>query len=216
MKTCRAVAPDSRTAHAINGSPSDVRDVTARENLIERDVDDDGRSTRWTASSAQFGASPGYDRDPCPLTDGSDGGTDKERPMGVLSELPIVQAPMAGGPSTPALTAAVSEAGGYGFLAGGYLSPDALNEAIAVTRTLVDMPFGVNLFVPSSPGDPAEIAAYSSTLQPEARRLGVTLGEGRWEDDDYAAKLDVITSRRVHLASFTFGCPTSEVVDRLH
>ncbi|WP_460339981.1 nitronate monooxygenase [Actinoallomurus acanthiterrae] len=39
----------------------------------------------------------------------------------ILDELPvpIVLAPLAGGPSTPRLTAAVSEAGGLGFLAAG-------------------------------------------------------------------------------------------------
>jgi nitronate monooxygenase len=132
------------------------------------------------------------------------------------SELPIVQAPMAGGPSTPELTAAVSDAGGYGFLAAGYLSADALREAIATTRTLTGAPFGVNLFVPSTPGDPAEVAAYAAILQPEAERLGVALGDGRWEDDGNHAKLDVVLSSRVHLVSFTFGYPSSEIVDRLH
>jgi nitronate monooxygenase len=132
------------------------------------------------------------------------------------SELPIVQAPMAGGPSTPALTAAVSDAGGFGFVAAGYLSADGLHEAIAITRTLTGAPFGVNLFVPSTPGDPAEVAAYAATLQPEAERLGIALGEPRWDDDAYDAKLDVVESNRVNLVSFTFGCPTSEIVDRLH
>ena len=132
------------------------------------------------------------------------------------SELPIVQAPMAGGPSTPALTAAVSGAGGYGFVAAGYLSSDALRDAIVMTRTLTGAPFGVNLFVPSAPGDPDEVSAYASVLQTEAERLGVALGEGRWDDDDYEAKLEVVASNRVHLTSFTFGCPTSEIVDRLH
>ena len=132
------------------------------------------------------------------------------------SELPIVQAPMAGGPSTPALTAAVSAAGGYGFVAAGYLSSDTLQEAIVATRILTDAPFGVNLFVPSAAGDPDEIAAYASVLQSEADRLGVALGEGRWEDDNYEAKLEVVTQSHVHLTSFTFGCPTSEIVDRLH
>jgi nitronate monooxygenase len=132
------------------------------------------------------------------------------------SELPIVQAPMAGGPSTPELTAAVTSAGGYGFIAAGYLSADGLCQAIATTRSLTAGPFGVNLFVPSTPGDPAEIAVYAKALEPEAARLGVALGEPRWEDDRYDAKLDVIESERVHLVSFTFGCPTSEAVDRLH
>jgi nitronate monooxygenase len=123
---------------------------------------------------------------------------------------------MAGGPSTPALTAAVSSAGGYGFVAAGYLSPDGLHHTIAATRSLTGAPFGVNLFVPSSPGDPAEVATYAAALAPEAARLGVALGDPRWEDDAYDAKLDVVESARVHLVSFTFGCPTSETVDRLH
>jgi nitronate monooxygenase len=136
--------------------------------------------------------------------------------MVLPSEFPILQAPMAGGPSTPELTAAVSRAGGYGFVAGGYLSPDGLRQMIARTRTLIGAPFGVNLFVPSERGDPDEVAAYASCLVPEAERLGVELGEGLWEDDGYDAKLDVVVSERVHMTSFTFGCPTSEIVDRLH
>jgi nitronate monooxygenase len=36
-------------------------------------------------------------------------------------DIPIVLAPLAGGPSTPELAAAVSNAGGLGFLASGYL-----------------------------------------------------------------------------------------------
>jgi nitronate monooxygenase len=123
---------------------------------------------------------------------------------------------MAGGPSTPALAAAVGDAGGCGFLAGGYLSAEGLREAIATTRQLTGAPFGVNLFVPSAPADPAEVASYAAALQPEAARLGVALGNARWEDDAYDAKLDVVTSSHVYLVSFTFGCPSSEIIDRLH
>lgn len=136
--------------------------------------------------------------------------------MPLPSELPVVQAPMAGGPSTPELTAAVSDAGGYGFLAGGYLSAAELAELIATTRALTGRPFGVNLFVPSAPGDPASVAGYARALQPEADRLGVPLGEPRWDDDDYPAKLAVLEAARVDLVSFTFGCPSQQVVERLH
>jgi nitronate monooxygenase len=132
------------------------------------------------------------------------------------SDLPIIQAPMAGGPSTPELTAAVSNGGGYGFVAAGYLSAEGLRRAIAATRTLTGAPFGVNLFVPSAPGDQAEVADYAAELQPEAERLGVALGDPHWEDDAYEAKLDVVESTKVDLVSFTFGCPTFEIVDRLH
>ena len=55
--------------------------------------------------------------------------------------LPIVLAPLAGGPSTPELTAAVSQAGGFGFLAAGYLTAGALRDRLVVTRRLTARPF---------------------------------------------------------------------------
>ena len=60
--------------------------------------------------------------------------------------LPIVGAPLAGGPSTPALAAAVSEAGGLGFLAAGYLTGARLEEDLLAARGLTERPFGVNVF----------------------------------------------------------------------
>jgi hypothetical protein len=41
------------------------------------------------------------------------------------TRLPVLAPPMAGGPSSVALGAAVSSAGGFAFLAGGYERPDA-------------------------------------------------------------------------------------------
>ena len=53
--------------------------------------------------------------------------------MGVLDQLraPVVLAPLAGGPSTPELAAAVASAGGLGFVAAGYLSTSELVSRIA-------------------------------------------------------------------------------------
>jgi nitronate monooxygenase len=123
---------------------------------------------------------------------------------------------MAGGPSTPELAAAVASAGGFAFVAGGYLSPEALNDAITTTRALTTHPFGVNLFVPSQPSDPEPIEAYAQALRPEADRLGVALGDARWDDDGYRAKLDVVAELRPHLVTFTFGCPEADEAARLH
>lgn len=123
---------------------------------------------------------------------------------------------MAGGPSTPELAAAVNHAGGFGFVAGGYLTPQALREHLDRTRGRTADPIGVNLFVPGAPApDTGPIAGYATELEPEATRLGVALGEPRWEDDDYSAKLDVLVSAGVHTVSFTFGCPGDDVVHRL-
>ena len=129
--------------------------------------------------------------------------------------VPIVQAPLAGGESTPALTAAVVGAGGFGFVAGGYRTPDALRDDIGAVRALTGEPFGVNLFVPGAPADPVGYERYVAGLAQEARRHGVALGEPRFEDDAWEAKLALLEADPVAAVSFTFGCPPGEVVQRL-
>jgi nitronate monooxygenase len=136
----------------------------------------------------------------------------------VLDELqhPIVLAPLAGGASTPELTAAVSEAGGLGFLASGYLSPEALEERMARVRELTDAPFGVNLFVPGDPeADTPRLENYLSELAPEAGRYGAGLGEARYDDDAHYEKLALVASERPAVVSFTFGCPEPERIEAL-
>lgn len=132
---------------------------------------------------------------------------------------PIVQAPMGGGPSTPALAAAVSRAGGLGFLAAGYKAPGALRADLDELRSLMadNVPFGINVFAPPGHGaGAANVAAYAETLRGEAERAGTALGEPRWDDDRYAEKLDLLCDERVPVVSFTFGCPAPEDVQRLH
>jgi nitronate monooxygenase len=131
--------------------------------------------------------------------------------------VPIVQAPMAGGPSTPELAAAVCEAGGLGFLAAGYRTTAAVAEQIGAVRTATDRPFGVNIFAPpEEPAAPATVAAYADAIGADADRYGVTLGAPRFDDDDHAAKLELVIGARVPIVSFTFGCPRPEVVSALH
>jgi nitronate monooxygenase len=133
-----------------------------------------------------------------------------------LLEIPVVGAPMAGGPSTPALAAAVSEAGGLGSLAAGYKSVAEVERELAEVRAATARPFGVNVFVPSSPDvDEAAIAAYAATLAGEAEQYGVALGEPRWDDDGWEGKVELVARERPAVVSFTFGCPHREVVARL-
>src|SRR3954453_4153595 len=81
-------------------------------------------------------------------------------------EHPIVQAPLAGGPSTPELAAAVGEAGGLGFLGAGYKTPDGVREDVAALRALTSRPFAVNVFAPPGPpGDAAQVARYADALR---------------------------------------------------
>jgi nitronate monooxygenase len=129
---------------------------------------------------------------------------------------PIVLAPLAGGPSTPRLTSAVSNAGGLGFLASGYLQADQLGEQIEAVRRLTASPFGVNLFAPGSgPADPAAYAAYVQRLSTWSAATGAQIGEPRYSDDDWEAKLSLLAAEPVAAVSFTFGCPEAAQVDHL-
>lgn len=130
--------------------------------------------------------------------------------------LPIVLAPMAGGPSTPELAAAVSNAGGLGFLAAGYLSSETLIDRIRAARELTTEPFGVNVFVPGPASSGEAVERYAAAIREDAAALGADLGEPRYSDDGWADKLAVLVADPVPVVSFTFGLPQGEVVDRLH
>src|ERR1700739_1276882 len=79
--------------------------------------------------------------------------------------VPIVGAPMAGGPGTPALAAAVSNAGGLGFIPAGYLSAEQFADDITTARAATTGPLGVNLFVPQpSVADWVQLEYYADEL----------------------------------------------------
>jgi len=133
-------------------------------------------------------------------------------------DIPIVLAPLAGGPATVDLAVAVSEAGGLGFLASGYRTAADLREQVHSFRADSARPFGVNLFTPpaqASAAPPERYADYVQRLAGEAERAGVALGEPRFDDDDWDAKLEALSELQVPVVSFVFGCPPAAVVARL-
>lgn len=139
-------------------------------------------------------------------------------PAVVLDELrhPIVLAPLAGAASTPELTAAVSEAGGFGFLASGYLAPEELEERISRVRELTDAPFGVNLFVPGDPhAEMPGLDDYLDRVAQDASRHGAELGAAKYDDDSYPEKLELVAETRPAAVSFTFGCPDPDRIAAL-
>jgi nitronate monooxygenase len=130
---------------------------------------------------------------------------------------PLVLAPMAGGPSTVALAAAVARGGVFPFLAGAYLTPDRLAADIEELRPQSPSGFGVNVFAPS-PDHPSmleDARAYAARLAPWAAAAGVTLGEPRYDDDAFDAKVDVLVAAAPDVVSFAFGWPPAAVVERL-
>lgn len=126
-------------------------------------------------------------------------------------DVPIVLAPLAGGPATVDLAVAVSDAGGLGFLAAGYRTPDALREQIEELTARTRKPYGVNVFAPPPKrAAPESYAAYVERLAADDRLQAV--GEPRFDDDAWEGKLAVLLEQRPPVASFVFGCPQPETI----
>ena len=130
--------------------------------------------------------------------------------------MPLVAAPMAGGPTTPALVIAAAKAGGVGFLAGGYQSGQSLHTQIDAVRAETST-FGVNLFVPNPlPVDRAAYSLYREQLCADAEHLRAVLPEQPLEDDDaWQDKIDLLLDLSVPLISFTFGIPDARSLSAL-
>lgn len=125
------------------------------------------------------------------------------------SELPIVAAPMAGGPTTVALAAAVHAAGAFPFLAAGYKSAEVFAAELRRRRE-IGGGFGVNLFVPGAEAvDQEAFRAYAEELEPEAAHHGVQLDSKPviGDDDQWSEKLALLIADPVPLVSLTFGLP---------
>ena len=114
---------------------------------------------------------------------------------------------MGGGPSTVELAAAVSNAGGLGSIAGGYLEPDELRHQIRTLRQRTSYPFAVNLFSPEEAVvAPDVIDAAAALLEPLRLELGLSprplLDQWAQPFDD---QLGVVLDERPPVVSFTFG-----------
>jgi nitronate monooxygenase len=130
--------------------------------------------------------------------------------MGV--QLPLVQAPMAGGPDSPALAAAVSKAGGLGSLGCGYMTPEQIEEVVIATRALTKRPFAVNLFMRGDPPDnPAASARVVSALEPFRKSLGLLKPPALPRPlPQVEAQLAMVLRLKPKVLSFTFGLPRPE------
>ena len=65
--------------------------------------------------------------------------------------LPLIAAPMAGGPTTPELVAACSAAGALGSFGFAYTQPEEIKKQAAAVRAKTNRAFGINLFAAPQP-----------------------------------------------------------------
>lgn len=134
------------------------------------------------------------------------------------SELPLIQAPMAGS-QDHRLAAAVCQAGGLGSIPCAMLTPAALRQALQAIRGLTERPFNLNFFshLPPEP-DAAREAGWREALAAYYRELGVdpasiTSGSGRLPFNDEAAAL--VEEFRPAVVSFHFGLPQPDLLERV-
>jgi nitronate monooxygenase len=132
-------------------------------------------------------------------------------------EHPIIQGPLGGGPSTPELVAAVSNAGGLGSLGAAYQTPDQITDSIKRIRALSSRPFNVNLFVGGWNTDQASNAGPMLELMCEIHeKLGLPAPVAPTPTPDpFPAQLEAVLDARPPIFSFTFGIPDRDAISRL-
>ncbi len=120
---------------------------------------------------------------------------------------PIIQAPMAGGATTPELVAAVSNAGALGSLAAATLSPAAIADGVQRVRALTSQPFNVNLFILDEPTpDQTELAAAQARLNPFRTALGLPAAPVPTKFcENNQAQIAALLALAPPIVSFTFG-----------
>lgn len=131
--------------------------------------------------------------------------------------IPVVLAPMGGGPSTPELVAAVSNAGGLGSLAAAYSNAERIQQDIAKVRELTARPFAVNLFSPQAQLPLNDrVSAVSDFLRPYHERLGLKAPELPQKPiEDFDEQLDAVAKAAPPVVSFTFGLLPPPASERL-
>ncbi len=129
-------------------------------------------------------------------------------------KLPLIQAPMAGGATTPELVAAVSNAGGLGSLGAGYMTAKEIKIAIREIRKLTDKPFAVNLFIPEEHhATPNQIQEACHDIHACCTELNIKIDP---VTEPYAPsfeeQINVLIEEKIPIFSYTFGTLNSELI----
>jgi nitronate monooxygenase len=133
--------------------------------------------------------------------------------------VPIIQAPMAG-VSTPALAAAVSNAGALGSISVGAMTVEVARQSINETKALTHCPFNVNVFCHETAApNPARHSAWLKMLTPLFNELGATLPADLHEIylsfNENEGMLNLLLELRPAVVSFHFGLPPKNMIQSL-
>lgn len=133
-------------------------------------------------------------------------------------DVPLVQAPMAGGWTTADLVATASNAGALGTIPAARLSLEQLQSMMEAVRRLTKRPFGVNfLLAPPEPFD-GEVETIQAVLNQIREKLNLPPLEGKFSlppPTSLEEQLEAVLAQNIPVVSFAMGNP-ARYVDRIH
>lgn len=132
----------------------------------------------------------------------------------------IIQAPMAGGITSPELVAAVSNFQGIGSYATGYVAYEQIKKDIDSIKQLTQQPFAVNLFIHHQPKYDVELVKkYQLFLNAYRKQLNLPCQyecpEVLIPEDINDEIIELIICENVPILSFTFGLLTKQQISKL-
>ncbi|HEU4732660.1 MAG TPA: nitronate monooxygenase [Kofleriaceae bacterium] len=132
---------------------------------------------------------------------------------------PILQGPFGGGNSTPALAAAVSNAGGLGAFGAVALRPEEIEQLVVDIRERTHKPFAVNLWVPIAGQDDADVPAPAvdrivARLSPYMSEYGIA-SEPREKGPTFEQQIEALLRASPPVFSFVMGIPDRAIVDEI-
>lgn len=126
---------------------------------------------------------------------------------------PIIQAPMAGGITSPEFVVSVSNAGVLGSFGAAFTPPDELRKVIRQIKMGTPHPFNINLFTNPPPQKPFHVDRFCDHLKVFQKEHPFEIGnivEAPYYQ--YSKQIEVILEERVPVFSFTFGLPDQNLV----
>ncbi|HLR60841.1 MAG TPA: nitronate monooxygenase [Lentibacillus sp.] len=131
-------------------------------------------------------------------------------------DVPIIQAGMAGGITTPEMVVSVANAGALGTIGAGYMSDAALKKDIREIKQLTDKPFAVNLFAVNLEAFSDDIQPMQQFLNRYRKELEIDPGGNSIKVHDYLQeKVNVILEENIPIVSTAFGVLSYMLIDRL-
>jgi nitronate monooxygenase len=132
--------------------------------------------------------------------------------------IPVFQAPMAGGGDTAELVAAVSNAGGMGFIGAAYLTVEQIGERVQRIRQLTSRPFGINLFAPAPvpAAENPDVARAIERIRPYFQELGLPEPVApAVPPNDFDERLAACLESGARVFSFAFGIPPARAIEAI-